>query len=101
MKLATLCPGRTKDGRDVVIRITSIGDDSANHRLALERLSTGNVASLIGNHTVPVLQWLTLENIKFAVQPMLSPEDPTSEYCYEDVEDLLRTMLQMLEVCRS
>ncbi|KZV83852.1 hypothetical protein EXIGLDRAFT_807812 [Exidia glandulosa HHB12029] len=97
LRLPTVCPGRTTDGRDVVIRITSIGDDCAHHRIALKRLATGNVATLIGNHTVPVLQWLTLENITFAVQPMLSWEDPTSEYCYEDVEDLLKTMIQMLE----
>ncbi|KZV90524.1 hypothetical protein EXIGLDRAFT_720299 [Exidia glandulosa HHB12029] len=95
--LATVCPGRTSDGRDVVIRIVSIGDEGLNHRVALERLSTGNVASLIGNHTVPVLQWLELENVTFAVQPLLSPSDPLSMYAYEDVEDLLKTMVQMLE----
>lgn len=93
-----MCPARTIDGRDVVIRIVSFGNEGINHRVALERLSTGNTASLIGNHTVPVLQWLNLDNITFGVLPMLSRRDPTHTYCYENVEDVLKTMVQMLEV---
>ncbi|KZV85653.1 hypothetical protein EXIGLDRAFT_837775 [Exidia glandulosa HHB12029] len=95
--VAMMCPARTADCRDVLIRIVSMGDEGLNHRTALERLSTGNVASVIGNHAVPVLQWLTLEHITFAVLPLLSQVDPVRYYCYEDVDDVLKTMIQMLE----
>ncbi|KZW04409.1 hypothetical protein EXIGLDRAFT_635957 [Exidia glandulosa HHB12029] len=93
----TLCAARTVDGRDVVISIVAIGKEGTNHLEALRRLATGNVASVIGNHTVPVLQWLTLEHITFAVHPYLSSTDPTTRYFYENTGDLLRHLLQMLE----
>ncbi|KZW02371.1 hypothetical protein EXIGLDRAFT_829266 [Exidia glandulosa HHB12029] len=90
-------PARTTDGRDVIIRLVSIGDSGANHREALQRLATGNVASVIGNHCVPVLQWIVLEDIHFAVQPLLSYIDQSTLYCYENVQDLINTIHQMLE----
>ncbi|KZW04407.1 hypothetical protein EXIGLDRAFT_828279 [Exidia glandulosa HHB12029] len=93
----TLCAARTVDGRDVVIRIVCIGEEGLNHLEALRRLATGNIASVIGNHTIPVLQWLTLEHITFAVHPYLSSTDPTNLYFYENTGDLLRHLLQMLE----
>ncbi|KZW04408.1 hypothetical protein EXIGLDRAFT_828280 [Exidia glandulosa HHB12029] len=92
-----LCPARTIDGRDVVIRIVRIGDEGKHHEEALRRLATGNVASVIGNHTAPVLQWLSLNAITFAVFPYLSSSDPTCLYLYEDTRDLLGHLDQMLE----
>lgn len=62
------------------MRIVSIKDDGINHVQALQRLATGNVASVIGNHTIPVLQWLKLDAITFAVFPMLSSIDPSLYY---------------------
>ncbi|EJD54038.1 hypothetical protein AURDEDRAFT_157291 [Auricularia subglabra TFB-10046 SS5] len=92
-----ICPARTADGRDVVIRLITIGDDGKDHKEALERLSTGNVASVIGNHAVPVLQWLHLDELTFAVFPYLSTLDPTPLYAFENLQDMTRHLLQMLE----
>ncbi|EJD54048.1 hypothetical protein AURDEDRAFT_180402 [Auricularia subglabra TFB-10046 SS5] len=97
LRSAFLCPARTTDGRDVIIRVVSIGEEGAHHRKALERLATGNIASVIGNHTVPVLQWLKLEDIVFAVFPLLSFMDPTVTFTFEDARDLLAHLHQMLE----
>ncbi|KZV92664.1 hypothetical protein EXIGLDRAFT_768777 [Exidia glandulosa HHB12029] len=94
---ADLCPARTIDSRDVVIRIISIDDDGLQQKQALERLATGNVASVIGNHAIPVLQWLKFENITFAVFPFLSSQDPSSTWGWEDVSDLLDSIVQMVE----
>lgn len=89
-----------------MIRVISIGDDGASHHDALKRLATGNVASVIGNHCAPVLEWLYWNDVSFAVFPYLSAIDPTRYWIYEDVEDLLKHLLQMFEVsgrrrCRS
>ncbi|KZW02847.1 hypothetical protein EXIGLDRAFT_828981 [Exidia glandulosa HHB12029] len=92
-----LCPARTRDGRDVMLRVISIGASGIQHKRALERVSTGNVASVIGNHAIPVLQWLTLNDITFAVFPMLSVFDAAMVYDFQNVGELMETMVQMLE----
>lgn len=81
-----------------MIRIVSIGSYGQQHKSALMRLATGNVASVIGNHVAPVLQWLTMDDITFAVFPYLSTSDPSDTYLYENVQDLLKHVYQMLEV---
>lgn len=92
-----ICPARTMDGQDVMIRLVSIGADGARHREALERLSTGHTASLIGNHCIPVLKWITLEHICFAVHPLLSFSDMNISCAHENIGDLTGTLRQMLE----
>ncbi|KZV92670.1 hypothetical protein EXIGLDRAFT_674856, partial [Exidia glandulosa HHB12029] len=94
---ADLCPGRTIDGRDVMIRIVSIGDEKSQQQIALERLASGNVASVIGNHAIPVLQWLKFENVTFAILPYLSIADPTGYWPWENVDDLFDSLTQMIE----
>lgn len=82
-------------------RIVSIGDDGVHQRRALERLATGHIASVFGNHCAPVLQWLTYENVTFAIFPMLSNGDPSGQWAWEDVGDVLDSVLQMIEVRRA
>ncbi|EJD39013.1 hypothetical protein AURDEDRAFT_171812, partial [Auricularia subglabra TFB-10046 SS5] len=94
---ATICPARTTDGQDVMIKVISIGADGAHHREVLERLATGRTATLIGNHCIPVLKWITLEHICFAIHPLLSYWDMNYQYAYENLGDLVGTIHQMLE----
>lgn len=93
-----VCPARTLDGRDVVIRIVSIGGEGLGHVEALKRLASGNVASVIGNHAAPVLQWLETEGYTFAVLPYLSTSDPSHICLFENTRDLIAQLHQMLEV---
>lgn len=92
-----MCPARTLDGRDVVIRIVSIGPEGTSHRESLKRLASGNIASVIGNHAAPVLQWLETNGFTFAAFPYLSTLEP-SLFLFENTGDLLREAQQMLEV---
>lgn len=62
------------------------------------RLATGNTASVIGNHSIPVLQWLHFEDLTFAIFPFLLSWDSTLIYLYEDTKDILDTVLQLCEV---
>lgn len=100
MQSPFVMPARTGDGRDVIIRLVTLGGVGLQHREAMLRLGTGNIASVIGNHTVPVLQWLHLDDLSFAVLPFLLGTDPTWFYLYENLHDLLKSVIQMCEVCR-
>lgn len=93
----TMCPARTTDGRDVMIKVVAMGDRGLNHKEALQRLASGNIASVIGNHTVPVLQWIERGSTTFAVLPYLSKDDLSTVYLYENTKDLIDHLLQMLE----
>ncbi|KAF8510425.1 kinase-like domain-containing protein [Hysterangium stoloniferum] len=67
-----ICPARTLDDRDVLIRLVAKGDNGLNHLEALRRLAVGNVGSRGDNHTVPVLRLITLEDMTFAVFPLMA-----------------------------
>lgn len=72
-----MCPARTTDGRDVMIRLVCISGDpspsGARHLSILRQIAKGHVACIGNNHIVPVLQELTdtERGLTFVVQPKL------------------------------
>jgi hypothetical protein len=94
---ARMCPARTLDHRDVLIRLIVKGDQGAKHLEALRRLATGEVAQRGDNHAVPVLQWLYHEDMTFAVFPLMS--EGLCLPWYYDFGEVLDVVAQLLEVC--
>lgn len=97
-----ICPARTLDDRDVMIRLVCIKDDPSpsgtRHLDILHRIAKGHVACIGNNHIVPVLQELTNDEhgLTFIVQPKLFDIDefPTW-YTAREAADFV---VQMLEV---
>lgn len=97
-----ICPARTLDGRDVMIRLVCMKDDPSpsgiRHLDILRRVAKGHVACIGNNHIVPVLQELTNDEhgLTFIVQPKLFDIDefPTW-YTAREAADFV---VQILEV---
>jgi hypothetical protein len=94
---ACMCPARTLDHRDVLIRLIVKGDQGAKHYEALCHLATGHVAQCGDNHAVPVLRWLYHEDMTFAVFPLMS--EGFWLPWYYDFGEVLDVIEQLLEVC--
>jgi hypothetical protein len=92
------CPARTKDNRDVLIRLTSIGDDRGERlRKALARVACDGAGVHGDNHVLPVLGEVELQDKTFTIFPLMS-EGFTQPwyYCFTEVLDGIE---QVLEVC--
>ncbi|KAF8520595.1 kinase-like domain-containing protein, partial [Hysterangium stoloniferum] len=73
-----------------------------NHLEALRRLAIGSVGSRGDNHTVPVLRIITLEDMTFAVFPLMAPGFTLGWYnqLYETI-DAATQLLEGLEFVHS
>jgi hypothetical protein len=80
----------------VLIRLITKGDQGLNHLAALRRLATGHVAFRGENHIVPMLREIALDDMVFAVFPLMHEgfESPW-HYNYGEVVD---AVYQMIEV---
>jgi hypothetical protein len=84
------------DDRDVLIKLIAKGQDGLNHLEALRRLALGRVASRGDNHTVPVLQLISLEDMTFAVFPLMAGRF-TRPWFYQ-LHEAIDAAIQLLEV---
>ncbi|KAF8514690.1 hypothetical protein BU17DRAFT_52359 [Hysterangium stoloniferum] len=90
-----MCPARTLDDRDVLIRLVAKGQDGLNHLEALRRLAVGNVGSRGDNHTVPVLRLISLADMTFAVFPLMG--DRFIIPWYHQLHETTDAAMQLLE----
>jgi hypothetical protein len=95
-QMGTRYPARTLDDRDVLIKLISKGNDGLNHLEALRRLAVGNVGSRGDNHTVPVLRLIVLQDMTFAVFPLMSEGFTTG--WYDELHETIDAAIQLLEV---
>jgi hypothetical protein len=91
-----MCPARTLDDRDVLIRLVAKGDDGLNHLEALRRLAIGSVGSRGDNHTVPVLRIITLGDMTFAIFPLMA--SGFTDGWYNQLHETIDAATQLLEV---
>ncbi|KZT41920.1 hypothetical protein SISSUDRAFT_1126085 [Sistotremastrum suecicum HHB10207 ss-3] len=88
-------PARTSDHRDVVIRLIRKGDDGQEHLEVLRDLARGERAFHAGNHCVPLLDELQLEDMTFAVFPFLA--DRADKPWFYDFGEVFDFLVQALE----
>ncbi|KAF8520610.1 kinase-like domain-containing protein [Hysterangium stoloniferum] len=91
----SMCPARTLDDRDVLIKLVAKGNDGLNHLEALRRLAIGSVGSRGDNHTVPVLRIITLEDMTFVIFPLMAPGFTLG--WYNQLHETIDAATQLLE----
>ena len=94
---------RTSDGRDVVIRVLSIGDSGRDHVIVLDEIARGTMPLLHFSHMLPLLDLIELEDITFGVFPMAagSVDLMYGLWAKPSLGDILDVIIQCLEVCSS
>jgi hypothetical protein len=97
---ALSCPARSKEGRDVVIRVMVVRDEGWDHLRILRRLATGPQSMLVKNHIIPLLQELSYQDMIFGVFPRMavSMDRSVCSWPKNSVEDILDMICQALEV---
>ncbi|KAI9069072.1 hypothetical protein FKP32DRAFT_1560428 [Trametes sanguinea] len=92
-------PARATDGRDVVIRVISIGSEGRNHLDVLEYISRGLTSQVAPNHAIPLLEVFELEDITFGVFPRIggTMTDAYESWAENSVGDIVDMMIQCLE----
>ncbi|SJL08522.1 uncharacterized protein ARMOST_11886 [Armillaria ostoyae] len=91
------CPAHNTFNCDVLIRLVSIDGDvtGSEHWCILDRLSIGDVSYRGNNHTVPVLQTLEFEGLRFAVFPLMWPH--SFALWFWDIGEFVQFIFQILE----
>ncbi|ORY73227.1 kinase-like domain-containing protein [Leucosporidium creatinivorum] len=88
----TLFPARTKDRKDVMIRIISKGDQGQEHVKILKHLVEADVEK---QHVLPLLELLEKDDMVFAVFPYVSVNDRTGWFGdLGEVFDFLRQVFE-------
>ncbi|OSD08290.1 hypothetical protein PYCCODRAFT_1356638, partial [Trametes coccinea BRFM310] len=90
---------RAADGRDVVIRVISIGSEGRNHLDVLQYISRGLTSQVAPNHAIPLLELLEREDITFGVFPRIggTMTDAYDSWAENSVGDIVDMMIQCLE----
>jgi hypothetical protein len=82
-----------------MIKLIAKGQDGLNHLEALRRLAMGTAGSRGDNHTVPVLRLISLEDMTFAVFPLMG--DRFSSPWFHQLHEAIDAAIQLLEVDMS
>ncbi|KAI0371422.1 hypothetical protein BV20DRAFT_942248 [Pilatotrama ljubarskyi] len=92
-------PARAKDGRDVVIRVISVGSEGRDHLQVLRYLSRGACSQATPNHAVPLFELFELQDITFGVFPRVgfSMFDAWGSWPENSVGDIVDMIVQCLE----
>ena len=80
----------------MLIRLVAKGDEGLNHVTALRRLATGLVAFRGENHIVPMLREIVLDDMIFAVFPLMDEGFDLPWYC--NYGELVDAVYQVIEV---
>ncbi|PIL28175.1 hypothetical protein GSI_09712 [Ganoderma sinense ZZ0214-1] len=90
---------RAADGRDVVFRVLSIGEEGREHVDFLKTFARGPYSLISANHTLPLLDLIELEDITFAVFPKVGKScmDVYGTWAQPSVGDILDMIAQCLE----
>jgi hypothetical protein len=91
---------RTRNGRDVVIRVIVVGSEGHDHLKILKRLAVGENSLLSNNHTLPMFAEFHFEDITFGVFPMVGArlQEAYNSWPQNSVGDIIDMLMQMLEV---
>ena len=94
---------RSADGRDVVIRVLSVGPDGGEHVELLKIISRGPLPLVHSCHTLPILDLIELEDVTFGVFPKAagSVSDAYDSWAKPTVGDILDIIVQCLEVLET
>ena len=93
------CFAQTEDGRYVLIRLISKGDQGHEDLDILQKVATGPLAFLGENHCLPMLQQLVLEDMTFGVFPAVS--DGLNSPWFLTISEVFDVVIQLLEVRNS
>ncbi|KAH9478695.1 hypothetical protein JR316_0009153 [Psilocybe cubensis] len=88
----SLWAARDKLGRDVVIKMISDVSCPSQELRALQRLNSKDLRSDPLNHTIPVLDFLTFDNLVFVVMPRWNG-------AFEPEFEVVEELLEMTKVC--
>lgn len=93
-------PFRSRDGRDVVIRIVKIRDEDQAHLDILRKLATSPNALRSANHTLPMIDEVHVGPLVFCVFPFAggTMREAWDTWPRNSVGDVLNMFLQALEV---
>jgi hypothetical protein len=89
----TLHPARTKDRKDVMIRLVAKGDQRQEHLKILRHLAEADV---VKQHVLPLLELLEKDDMVFAVFPSVGVGDLTG--WYHDLAEVFDFLRQVFEV---
>lgn len=93
-------PFRTKDDRDVMIRIIKIRDEDQEQLNILRKLATSPNALRSSNHTLPMIDEVQIGHLVFGVFPFVGATmtDAWDHWPENSVGDILDMFIQALEV---
>ncbi|OSD08291.1 hypothetical protein PYCCODRAFT_1400633 [Trametes coccinea BRFM310] len=95
-----LChPARTKDRRDVVIRVLAVGERGKDHVQILHTMAQGSLAFCSNNHTIPLFDTIDFADITFGVFPKVGfrVADAYGFWAQNSVGDIIDMLRQCLE----
>ncbi|KAH9945132.1 kinase-like domain-containing protein [Epithele typhae] len=95
-------PARTANGQDVVIRVLAVGSNGLEHLHLLNRIATGMPTLVTGNHTLPLLDTIELQDVTFGVFPKAggSADLLYGSWIEPSEGDILHVLVQCLEALR-
>ncbi|CDO75225.1 hypothetical protein BN946_scf184895.g5 [Trametes cinnabarina] len=100
LSMNALCrPARTKEGRDVVIRVLAVGHRGSDHADILRTIARGCLAFYSNNHTIPLLDTVEFEDITFGIFPKVGfrVEEAYGYWAKNSVGDIVDMLRQCLE----
>ncbi|KAI9069070.1 hypothetical protein FKP32DRAFT_91347 [Trametes sanguinea] len=95
-----LChPARTRDRRDVVIRVLAVGERGKSHVHILQTIAQGSLAFYSSNHTIPLFDTIHFEDITFGIFPKVGfrVADAYGSWAQNSVGDVIDMLRQCLE----
>lgn len=90
---------RSKEGKDVVIRLVAKGEDGLEELEILRTVASPPLSTLPANHALPMLMELSKDDMRFAVFPMVSNNGVTNPW-FSKLSEALELIDQVLEVRR-
>ncbi|KAG6919250.1 hypothetical protein DXG01_008046 [Tephrocybe rancida] len=89
---------RTKDGHDVVVRVITVKKEGYDHIKVLRTLATGALSFAFDNHTLPMLDEVSFEDITFGIFPRVGSGMLDAFYwASNSAGDIIDMIMQALE----
>lgn len=94
-------PFRTKDDRDVMVRIIKVRNEDQEQLTILRKLATSPNALRSSNHTLSMIDEVRIGHLVFGVFPFVGATmtDAWDNWPQNSVGDILDMFIQALEVC--
>ena len=91
---------RTREGRDVIIRVIVVGSEGHEHLKILRKIATGEHSLYSNNHALPMFSEFQMDDIVFGFFPKVGTSMGDIYYFWarNSVGDIVYMLMQMLEV---